>query len=143
MKYTLGLKKLPFEPDYNQIIYIEGQHDEVINNLIRRNFHLIRESFAARNYDFCYIPYLKHDLVTGERLHYTSWMQIKDIAPSFSIAFIIAISVYFIKYLSFSYWIILPIQVAVGAIVFFLICELRDIEEYNELKKRYKQEDSQ
>ena len=72
MKYTLGLKKLPFEPDYNQIIYIEGQHDEVINNLIRKNFHLIRESFAARNYDFCYIPYLKHDLVTGERLHYNA-----------------------------------------------------------------------
>ena len=72
MKYTLGLKKLPFEPDYNQIIYIEGQHDEAINNLIRRNFLLIRESFAARNYDFCYIPYLKHDLVTGERLHYNA-----------------------------------------------------------------------
>lgn len=36
------------------------------------NFRYIRESFAARNYDFCYIPYLKHDLVTGERLHYNA-----------------------------------------------------------------------
>ena len=72
MKYTLGLKKLPFEPDWNQIIYIEGQHDEVVNDLIKRNFHAIRECFAARNYDFCYIPYLKHDLVTGERLHYNA-----------------------------------------------------------------------
>lgn len=83
---------------------------------------------------FGFICFFMNSYYTGERLHYTSWMQIKDIAPSFSIAFIIAISVYFIKYLSFSYWIILPIQVAVGAIVFFLICELRDIEEYNELK---------
>lgn len=72
MIYTLGLKKLPFEPDCNQIIYIEGQHDEVVNDLIKRNFHAIRECFAARNYDFCYIPYLKHDLVTGERLHYNA-----------------------------------------------------------------------
>ncbi len=72
MKYTLGLKKLPFEPDWNQIIYIEGQHDEVVNDLIRSNFRYIRESFAARKYDFCYIPYLKHDLVTGERLHYNA-----------------------------------------------------------------------
>ena len=72
MFFTLGLKKLPFEPDCNQIIYIEGQHDEVVNDLIRLNFKYIRESFAARNYDFCYIPYLKHDLVTGERLHYNA-----------------------------------------------------------------------
>ena len=72
MKYTLGLKELPFKPDFNQIIYIEGQHDTVINDLIRMNFRSIRESFAARNYDFCYIPFLKHDLVTGERLHYNA-----------------------------------------------------------------------
>jgi hypothetical protein len=72
MIFTLGLKKLPFKPDFNQIIYVEGQHDEVINDLIRKNFRSIRNCFAARNYDFCYIPYLKHDLVTGERLHYNA-----------------------------------------------------------------------
>lgn len=72
MKYTLGLKKLPFDPDCNQIIYIEGKHDEAVNDLIQRNFRAIRECFATKNYDFCYIPYLKHDLVTGERLHYNA-----------------------------------------------------------------------
>lgn len=72
MIYTLGLKKLPFEPDCNQIIFIEGRHDEEVNELIRRNFHSIRECFAARNYDFCYIPFLKHDLTSGERLHYNA-----------------------------------------------------------------------
>ena len=72
MIYTLGLKKLPFEPDCNQIIFIEGKHDEEVNELIRRNFHQIRECFAARNYDFCYIPFLKHDLTSGERLHYNA-----------------------------------------------------------------------
>lgn len=72
MYFTLGLKKLPFEPECNQIIYIEGLHDEVVNDLIKHNFYDIRRSFASRNYDFCYIPYLKHDLVTGERLHYNA-----------------------------------------------------------------------
>ena len=72
MYYTLGLKKLPFEPDYNQIIYIEGRHDEEVNELIRRNFLFIRECFAAKNHDFCYIPFLKHDLTSGERLHYNA-----------------------------------------------------------------------
>lgn len=72
MIYTLGLKKLPFEPDCNQIIYIEGQHDEEVNELIKRNFHRIRECFAKKHYDFCYIPFLKHDLTSGERLHYNA-----------------------------------------------------------------------
>ena len=72
MYFTLGLKKLPFEPDCNQIIYIEGQHDKEVNELIRRNFHHIRKCFAEKNYDFCYIPFLKHDLTTGERLHYNA-----------------------------------------------------------------------
>ena len=72
MYFTLGLKKLPFEPDCNQIIYIEGQHDEEVNELIQLNFHRIRECFAAKSYDFCYIPFLKHDLTSGERLHYNA-----------------------------------------------------------------------
>lgn len=72
MFFTLGLNKLPFEPDCNQIIYIEGQHDEEVNELIRRHLRSIRSCFSARNYDFCYIPILKHELVSGERLHYNA-----------------------------------------------------------------------
>lgn len=72
MKYTLALKKLPFEPDCNQIIYIEGRHDEEVNHLIRRHFWGIRECFKSQGFDFCYIPYLKRDLVSKERLHYNA-----------------------------------------------------------------------
>lgn len=68
--FTLGLKKLPFEPDCNQIIFIEGQHDDEVNRLIRYNFRTIRETFAKHQFDFCYIPFLKYDLTHGERLHY-------------------------------------------------------------------------
>ena len=70
--FTLGLKELPFEPDCNQIIFIEGQHDEEVNRHIRQNFHTIRETFAKQHFDFCYIPFLKYDLTHGERLHYTA-----------------------------------------------------------------------
>jgi len=72
MKYTLALKKLPFEPDCNQIIFIEGRHDEEVVNLVRWNFHQIRQCFKSRGFDFCYIPYLKQDLVSGGRLIYNA-----------------------------------------------------------------------
>lgn len=71
---------------------------------------------------------------TGKKLGYTSWMQLKDIAPSYGIAFLVAVSVYFLKYLPISFWIVLPIQVLLGALVFFIVCEKTRLEEYVEVK---------
>ena len=62
-------------------------------------------------------------------------MQIKDVMPSYTIAFIVAISVFFLKFIPISYFLILPLQMLVGMIVFFTICELFHIEEYAEIKK--------
>ena len=76
---------------------------------------------------------------TGKRLGYSSWMQLKDVAPSYGIGFLLAISVYFIKYLPLSNWIILPIQICVGVMVFFLVCETIKIEEYLVIKAIVKQ----
>lgn len=70
----------------------------------------------------------------GKLLGYTSWKQIKDIAPSFLIAVIIVICVYPLKYLPFSNWTILPVQIVVGILSFFIICTLFKPEEYIELK---------
>lgn len=72
---------------------------------------------------------------SGKNLGYTSWMQIKDIAPSYGIAILIAVSVYFFKFLPISNWIILPIQIIVGMLVFFVICETTKMEEYVEVKR--------
>ena len=72
---------------------------------------------------------------TGKALGYTFWKQLRDIAPSFGIAFTIALSVYFLKYLPLSYWIILPMQIAVGAVCFVLLCKATKIEESKELTK--------
>lgn len=80
------------------------------------------------------VSFFLNTYYTGKKLGYTSWMQIKDIAPSYVVAFVIAVFVYFFKYLPFSYFIILPIQIVVGMVVFFVICEKTKMEEYMELK---------
>ena len=80
------------------------------------------------------IAYFLNSYYTGKKLGYSSWMQLRDIAPSYGVAFAIAISVYFLKFLPFSYWVILPAQIAVGCIVFFAICQSTKMEEYVEVK---------
>ena len=70
---------------------------------------------------------------TGKTLGYTFWKQIYDIVPSFTIAALIALSVYFVKFLPISNWLMLPIQMVVGFIVFILLCEKSKIEEYKEI----------
>lgn len=85
------------------------------------------------------IAFFLNSYYTGKRLGYSSWMQLKDILPSYSIAFLIAISVYFFKYLPISNWIIFPIQIFVGVAVFFAVCEKTQMEEYVEVKDMAKQ----
>lgn len=80
------------------------------------------------------IAFFLNSYYTGKELQYTSWMQLKDIAPSYGVALIIAIAVYFLKFLPVTYWIVLPIQIVVGIAVFFLICETTKLEEYIEVK---------
>ena len=72
MPYTLALNDLPFEPDKNQIIYIDGSQKDEIANLIQYNYFSIRRCFEARGYDFCYIPYLKQELDNYEKIHYNA-----------------------------------------------------------------------
>jgi hypothetical protein len=57
-------------------------------------------------------------------------MQLRDIAPSYALAITIALSVWFLKYLPLSYWLVLPMQMAVGATVFFACCKLFKMNEY-------------
>lgn len=83
---------------------------------------------------FGVISFFLNSYYTGKELNYSSWMQLKDVAPSYLIASIVALAIYFLKYLPFSYWIILPMQVIVGVLVFWSICELIKQQEYLELK---------
>lgn len=81
------------------------------------------------------ISYFLNSYYSGKFLGYTSWMQIKDIAPSYGVAMAIALSVWFLKYLPISNWIILPLQLVVGTTVFFSICKYTKMEEYEEVKR--------
>lgn len=80
------------------------------------------------------IIYFLNSFYSGRYIGYSSWMQIKDIAPSYLLATVVAISVFFIKYIPVSYWIILPIQITVGGVVVFAACRLVRYEEYFEIK---------
>lgn len=80
------------------------------------------------------IAFFLNSYYSGKLIGYSSWMQLKDVAPSYGLALLIAFSVFFFKYLPLSYWIILPIQLIVGIVVFFFVCESRKQEEYLEVK---------
>lgn len=79
------------------------------------------------------ISYFLNSYFPGKLLGYTSWMQIKDVAPSFAISMTMAVVVYVLKYLPISNWFILPIQIVVGLIVFILLCKVTRIVEYKEV----------
>ena len=71
---------------------------------------------------------------SGNLLGYSSWMQIKDIAPSYCIATIVAVLVYTMKFIPITYWAILPLQILLGIILIFIICEIAKTSEYKEVK---------
>lgn len=71
---------------------------------------------------------------SGKELGYSSWTQMLDVAPSYGVAFFIAISVYFIKFLPLNNWIILALQFFVGFVVMVVVCELTNLQEYKDVK---------
>lgn len=81
------------------------------------------------------VAFFLNSYYSGKALKYSSWMQLKDVAPSYGIGFMVALSVYFLKNLPITYWIILPMQMIVGMCVCFFLCEKIGLPEYNELKE--------
>lgn len=77
------------------------------------------------------IAFFLNSYYSGKALHYTSWMQLKDVAPSYGIALFVSLSVYFLKYLPISFWIILPMQLVTGVLAFLFICHVAKTEEYS------------
>lgn len=80
------------------------------------------------------IAYFLNSYYSGKLLNYSSWMQIKDVAPSYCTAIIMAMSVYFLKYIPISFWIILSLQIMIGIAVFFAVCSKWNMNEYKEIK---------
>lgn len=79
------------------------------------------------------ISYFLNSFFSGKLLGYSSWMQLRDIAPSFFISLSMAVIVFCLRFLPFSNWLILPMQILLGIIVFFFLCKITKIEEYKEV----------
>ncbi len=69
---------------------------------------------------------------TGKKLNYTSWMQLRDIMPSYGLGLIVALTVYFLKYLPLSYFIVLLLQIIVGIVTILTVSRVSKMEEYDE-----------
>lgn len=80
------------------------------------------------------ISFFLNSYHTGKDLGYSSWQQIKDVAPGFTVALCVAFPVYFLKYMSISYWLILPLQILVGLVILVVVCILSKNAEFSELK---------
>lgn len=81
------------------------------------------------------IAFFLNSYYTGKNLGYTSLMQLKDIAPSYGIAFLIAFLVFFLKYLPISYYLVFPIQLLMGFLVAWFLLEKSNLAEYREIKE--------
>lgn len=84
---------------------------------------------------FSVIAFFLNSYYSGRMIGYSSWMQIKDVTPSYSIAVLVFLSVYFLKYLPITYWVILPLQILLGIFVFFFISHVSKREEYADIKE--------
>lgn len=81
------------------------------------------------------VGYFLNSHWSGQFLGYSSWMQLRDVAPSYGIAVFIAIFIWPLKFLPVSNWIILPIQVILGVLFFVGACKTTKIEEYEYAKQ--------
>ena len=81
MKYTLALKKLPFEPDCNQIIYIESSYDEAVNRYILDNLEHLCAYCLVRGYEFCYFPKMFEKGIDEDVLFYNAPYANPDVQP--------------------------------------------------------------
>jgi O-antigen/teichoic acid export membrane protein len=83
---------------------------------------------------FDYFCYYLNTYYSGPLLGYPILEQIKDVLPSLGVAILMAVPVYLLSFLPLSPFIILPIQLVIGAGLTALLCTLFKLPEYKELK---------
>lgn len=81
----------------------------------------------------CFAYYL-NSYYSGKLLDYNILSQIKDILPSFGIAVCMAVVTYLISLLPLSPFVLLPLQIFIGAGITIALCEWIQLSEYKELK---------
>lgn len=71
---------------------------------------------------------------SGPYLKYNIWEQAMDILPSLLMSLTMFAILFAISFMPISPFLMLPLQIAIGAIFTFAICEIRKPDEYLELK---------
>jgi hypothetical protein len=70
MKYSIAFKGLPFEPERNQVIYVESRYDERINAFIKDHYTRLKSQFKRADLDFVYLPMFFDDEEIKEKVLY-------------------------------------------------------------------------
>lgn len=81
-----------------------------------------------------FFAYYLNSYYSGKLLDYNILSQIKDILPSFGIAIGMAGVTYLISLLPLSPFVLLPLQIIIGASITIALCEWIQMSEYKELK---------
>lgn len=80
------------------------------------------------------ISYYLNAYYSGPFLKYNIKEQVKDILPSFGVAIAMAVPVFAMNLIPLNPFILLPLQIIVGAIITICVCEGTKLPEYLELK---------
>lgn len=80
------------------------------------------------------ISYYLNAYYSGPFLNYSIKEQIKDILPSFGVAVAMAVPIFVMSFIPLNPFILLPLQIVVGAIITLVMCEVTKLPEYMELK---------
>lgn len=83
------------------------------------------------------VSFFLNSYYTGKKLGYSSFHQLRDVAPSYTLAIVISLSVYFLKYLPLSYWIVFPMQLLLGFFVVAFVFKLTNMEEIAEIRSLF------
>ena len=81
------------------------------------------------------ISFFLNSYYSGKMIGYSSIDQLKDILPFYGIGLLVAVSVYFFRFLPLSNYVILTIQIVIGTIVFLGICLAFKVNEYQDVKQ--------
>lgn len=81
-----------------------------------------------------FTAYYLNAYYSGPFLNYSIKEQVKDILPSFGVAASMAVTVFAMSYIPMNPFILLPLQIFVGAVITIGICEATKLPEYIELK---------
>lgn len=80
------------------------------------------------------VSYWLNAYYSGRMIGYSFGRQVRDILPSFVIALVIAALVYLVSLIPWSPFLVLPIQIVLGAGITWCVCEMTKTEAYLEVK---------